>query len=176
MSLIDITYLDQVDVNLPIPSSDDRSDFILRYEPEFLKKVFGYTLYKLIAAYGEASEQRIKDIVEGKEFEEDIYTYKWNGLKNTDKISPIAYYVYYMYMEKHASHTTTQGEKVIKNENSESVSPINKMINAWQNMVQLVGNVNDYRIDSLYYFMSRNIDTYTEWQFEGFENINLFGI
>jgi hypothetical protein len=177
-NLITYEYFDQYNmINLPVPSADDRTGFITHFEKEYLIRVFGYTLYKLIAAYNaNTSPQRIKDIVTGKEFEESPFTYKWNGLINAEKESPIAYYVYFKYMKAHETHTTTQGEKKNKGANSDNVINDHKLINAWNEMCQLTGNQNDYRVDSIYYFMTKNIETYPEWQFEGFEKINSFGI
>jgi hypothetical protein len=78
-------------------------------------------------------------------------------------------------MHFHQTHTTTQGEKVNKTD-SIVVNADGKLINAWNSMVKLTGNTNDYQVDSLYYFMSKNKDIYPEWQFEGYDKINSFGI
>jgi hypothetical protein len=177
MSLIDSTYFIN-DINLPTGKYDDTALFITKFEKKFLVRVFGYTLYKLIAAYDSAhpenTVQRIRDIIEGKEFEESPFTYRWNGLINTDLISPIAYYVYYYYQKQKQTHTGTSGET---KKDIIDISDTNiKLVKAWQNMVDLVGSRNEYNVDSIYYFMMKNQATYPEWQFEPFENINSFGI
>ncbi len=177
MSLIDSTYFIN-DINLPIGKYDNTASFITKFEKKFLVRVFGYTLYKLIAAYDIAhpaySEQRIRDIIEGKEFIESPFTYKWNGLINTDLISPIAYYIYYCYQEQKQTHTGSSGETT---KDSIDISySVTKMISAWNKMVDLTGTKNAYNIDSLYYFMTKNAETYPEWEFKDFEKLNSFGI
>lgn len=182
-NLIDYTYFVD-DINVPDANGtySTLDDFITKFEKKYLIRVLGYTLYKLIAAYDsahpEASEQRIRDIIEGKEFQSDdlVFTYKWNGLKNTDLISPIAYYVYYHHQVSKITHTSTSGEKKNAIENSQPVETSFKLYDAWNNMVDLTGKINDYKVDSLYYFMYKNADTYPEWEFEEFDYINSFGI
>lgn len=176
MSLIDKSYFIN-DISLPDGRYDgDYTTEIAKYEKEFLIKCFGYTLYKLIAAYTSISPQRIKDIVEGKEFELSPYTYKWNGLKNTELISPLAYYCYFNIMTDKISSTYSIGEVKPSTENGTIVDSGIKLVRAWNNMFDLVGLPNNYRVDSLYYFMLQNYATYPEWQFEGFQNINTYGI
>jgi hypothetical protein len=178
-NLIDSTYFDQGnEISLPSGKYDDRTTFITRFEKEFLIRVFGYTLYKYIAAYSaETSAQRIKDIVEGKEFTitsgSTTFTYKWNGLKNTEKISPIAYYIFYKYVTDHQSIVSTTGETQANHENSTGVLGT-KALKAWNEMYELTSNELNYC--SLYYFMQENSDDYPEWEYKGFEEMNSFDI
>lgn len=182
MSLIDNTYF-TAEINLPSEKYGQLTAFISRCEKEILVKLFGYTLYKLIAAYDKAtSPQRIKDIVEGKEFELDGKTYNWNGLINSDKISILAFYVYYHYQRYKLSTTSTTGEVKDKHENSESIELSNKIAMAWHRMVVLIGdyhhssyNLSEY-FNSLHYFMEANYAAYPEWEYTEIGEVNSFDL
>jgi hypothetical protein len=185
MSLTDRTYYKN-EINLPESKYDDLPDFITRFEKEFCEKVFGYGLAKLILAYDVAhpdnSEQRIRDIVEGKEFTEGAYTFKWNGLINDDKKSPIAYYVYCEYLRTKITHTSTSGEVANKVEASNPAETNMKIQYAWQQMSDLLGNVTaslsyqEYN-NSLMNFMRKYYNDYPDWVFNcELGNVNAFDL
>lgn len=189
MKLIDATYFND-EISLPANKYSDLDSFIERFGRELLIKLFGYTLYKLIDAYDPDNktdtEQRIRDIIEGKEFTENDRTYKWNGLVNTEKVSVIAYYVYVHYLRQKETQTTTTGESKNKKVNSVSASPAYKMSNAWSCMNILIGpyclysdyypgGMTDY-YNSLFYFMSKNYDIYPEWEWSEMGSVNSFDL
>jgi len=189
MSLIDASYF-WGEINLPANKYSDLDSFIERFEKELIVKLFGYTLYKLINAYNPDkptdTDQRIRDIIEGKEFTLNEQTYKWNGLRNTEKVSVIAYYVYVHYMRGIETQTTTTGESKNKKVNSVSVSPVQKISNAWTQMRILIGPYclqaeyypgysTDY-YNSLFFFMSNFYDTYPEWEWSEIGSINSFDL
>jgi hypothetical protein len=198
MPLIDFTYFKD-EINLPemtYGSEDGYGGYLTyieRYEKEILIKLFGYEIYKLIAAYDPASpgdtEQRIRDIIEGKEFTVSNYTYKWNGLVNTSKVSIIAYYVYYYIIRDQVSNSSTTGQVENQKENGVVVSPKFKMSNAWDKMQRLIGECfrGEYYADvnyffdeeyynSLYFFMSDNYNTYPEWRYGYIGSVNAFDL
>jgi hypothetical protein len=96
MSFIDASYFIG---ELTIPNSDSLSVaeritwFINKYEPEFLRKLMGYPLYKAFVAgmnvvLPATPAQRFLDILYGKEYTDfQGYVQKWNGLVVTD--SPV---------------------------------------------------------------------------------------
>jgi hypothetical protein len=165
MSLIDSTYF-QLEINIPDSDYNDLSAYITRYEKEILIKLLGYELWKLVDAYDSStSPQRIKDIVEGKEYElSDGELIKWNGLKNSDKISLIAYYVYYWYLRNNA--TSLQGIGVVKQkgENSNIANMNMKISAAWNRLQELYY--------SAYEFLSENESDYEEWEFSNLGSVN----
>ena len=191
MSLIDRDYF-YGDINLPASKYDSKDDFINKYEKELLIKLFGYTLYKLIAAYDKdnptASPERIRDIVTGKEFEMDGYTYKWNGLINEEKVSPIAYYVYYYYLKDKQTATTNTGEAKTEKINAINTTSNQKLTQAWSKLKEIIGpfdigymisgipfDMNEY-YQSLFFFMYHNFDTYPEWQYSDIGSVNILDL
>lgn len=183
MSLISSSYFIR-DIGIPNPTDSNITSFITKYEKEFLIRCFGYTLYKLINAYNAESPgdttQRIRDIIEGKEFTEEsgdtTFTYKWNGLINSDLESPIAYYVYYKFQRDALSETTITGEIKTDHELASNVDAPIKIMNAWNKMVDLIGNSDEYNEYSLRYFMIKYYDTYPEWEYKDFEYLNSFDL
>jgi hypothetical protein len=179
MSLIDKTYFVN-DINIPSGSFDDGGTLMItRHEPDILKKLLGYELYKLVIAYDpDTSEQRIIDIVEGKEYLVGERLYKWNGLINTEKESLIAYYVYVQILRDRITHTATSGEIKPKYENSDQASVNMKTQSAWVKLRELYGSAFDFDYDfnSCYSFMLQNWQIYPEWLFTEIGSINAFDL
>jgi hypothetical protein len=181
MSLITTSYFAK-DISIPTGTYSNLSNDIEKYEPEIIKEVSGYELGKLINAYDSStSPQRIKDIVEGKEYTVSYngrdQTIKWNGLINTELISFIAYYVYYWWQRNNITSTSTTGEIKPKNENSIIVGANAKACAAWYRMRQLIGYSGQSVVEpSLYNFLTEYEDDYPEWIFKDVGSINIFGI
>jgi hypothetical protein len=180
MSLIGSDYFKQ-DINIPSTNvNSDIANVITRYEPEILKKVLGYELWDLIKD-SPTSPDRLNDLINGVEYTVSYNNrdqiIKWNGLKNTEKISLIAYYVYFMWQTNHASNTTNVGESASVTELSDRVSPAQKMGSAYSKMRQLVGYAGqDVLEPSLYNFLKENETDYPEWVFKDVGSVNMFGI
>jgi len=177
MSLIDKTYFVH-DINIPDDDYEALAPIITRYEKEILISLFGYALWKLINAYNSGtSPQRIKDIVEGKEYTVSGETIKWNGLQNTDKISLIAYYVFYWYLRNETTRTSTLGEVGSKNENAIPASPAQRLSGAWHRLRELYGFASqDSLIASAYNFMTEHESNYDEWVFTDIGTVNSFDV
>jgi len=177
MSLIDKTYF-VFEINIPDSEFDDLDAYITRYEKEILQKVLGYALWKLVSAYTTGSDQRIKDIVEGKEYtNSDGDLIKWNGLKNEDKISFIAYYVYYWYSRNKSSMLGQLGQIKPKTESSSPASPAMSLSQSWLRMKTLAGSARqDLNMPSLYNFLTENESDYPEWVFEELGSVNAFDL
>lgn len=104
--------------------------FIQQYEPECLKGILGYALYK--ALINETS-QRITDLIFGAEYTDSCGNLQyWRGLvQPTPKISLIANYIYYYYQDANATQTSGVNTNVPKGEASTAVSVGDKMLDAW---------------------------------------------
>lgn len=176
MSLIDKTYFVN-EINLPDSQFSSLTDYITRYEPEILKRLLGYELWKLVSEYGTSPTQPIKNLVEGKEYTVSGQLLKWNGFKNADKVSLIAYYVYYWYVRnKNASFQTT-GMRKQADENSVPASPILTLTGAWSILETLYGyNGQNFHIPSAYNFLSEFRSDYPTWQFRNIGNVNGFDL
>lgn len=168
------------EISLPSSQYDNKDALIARYEPEILKRVLGYELWKLVDA-DQTTPKKIKDIVDGKEYTV-LYNgrdslVKWNGLKNSDLKSFIAYYCYFMWQKNNSTFTSNNGEADPYSENSESTSPAQKMGRAWFLMRELIGYKGQHVLEpSLYNFLTENESTYPEWVFREVESVNMFGI
>lgn len=138
-ALIDATYFIR---NINIPNIDiakisnavtlERLNwFIMKYEPECLLKILGYSLYKAVLT---ENSTRITELIFGAEYVNSWgTTKKWEGLiQPTPKISLIANYIYYYFQEASATQTSGVNTNVPKGEASEAVSVGDKMIYAWQ--------------------------------------------
>jgi len=178
MSLIDKTYF-VFDINIPDSDYNDLTTYITRYEKEILMKLLGFELYTLVAAYNiSTSPQRIKDIVEGKEYEtSDGKTMKWMGLANADKISLIAYYVYYWFVKNRNTTLQGIGTLKLKGENSENARAGIKISTAWHRLKLLYGDYGQGEyIPSAYNFLMKYESEYPEWVFEELGTVNNFDL
>jgi len=173
MSLIEASYFSTPDCNLPQGTYETISEHVTRYERDILIQLLGYDLYKLVAAYTSASPQRIKDIVEGKEYTLDTYTIKWNGLKNDQKISILSYYVFIEYVKNYSESFQNIGAVSAPG----TKSPAGLIQRAGVRLKELAGypGQNGYK-PSLYNFMGNYLTTYPEWIWTGYWPENMFDI
>lgn len=152
---------------------------INRYEPMFLQKALGYALWKQLEANKNEVSGVYYNLIHGEEYSVDGTTYYWQGLANTALlISPIANYVYYQYRKATFTRTDSVGENTPDAKNARVVSAGQKMINAWNDMVDM--------LYSLKHYLDNSTDDYPDWQgvgcqsyqadFHLWEKMNVFGI
>ena len=184
-TLIDQTYFCR-EINLPEVGNPIAGDlvckFIDKYEPRYLVESLGYAFAKqFLEGLGvEPTDQRWLDLLNGCEWQDKkgnvLY---FEGLRNSvTKVSPIANYVYYFYVRSRNSDTAMVGEVRAKTENSYRITPAEKMVNAWNDMVAWTR--------SMWYFLERSVNgdgdrVYPEfcvWKQmpTHFQSINSFGI
>jgi len=177
MSLTDSTYF-VLEINIPQGTYNTIAEHIARYERDILIQLLGYDLAKLVLAYDSStSPQRIKDIVEGKEYAVGDYMVKWNGLLNTEKVSILSYYVYMKYLENYIVTFQNIGLVSSNAEGGTMVSPGVKYQQIGYALRELAGySGQDQYVPSLYNFLSVYESTYTEWLFNEFRAPNVFGI
>lgn len=161
--IIDYTYFIGK-ITLPqVADTNGRNDVteaISIYEPEYLKYVLGEDLWKAFTDGIDGSgtpDQRWTDLLDGKMFTYAGRSYLWIGFKSASqpKLSPIANYVYWKFMQDTAVSNATIGTVVPRTENSETVTPFSKMVYAWNDMV-------DWDL-TLGMFLNSNKDIYPEW-------------
>jgi len=167
MALIDSTYF-VLDIAIPDSEYSNLDEYIVKYEREILMRLFGYELYTFVAAYNPNSEQRIKDIVLGKEYTVNGKLAKWNGLINDDKESLIAYYTYYWYVRNNATTLQTTGMMKMVSENAAPVSAIQKLSAAYIRFEELQKSAYDY--------LTNHIDQYPEWEYTEEGSVNIFDL
>jgi len=148
--------------------------YIAKYEKEFLIKLLGYDVYKDLLA----NPLNYAGLINGEEYSVQFNgakTVKWIGLKNTEKISPIAYYVYYHFMRDLATATATTGQTMPISENSAVISMSHKLVFAWNAMIELYGSYRDSQITpSAYRYLYQNQPD--KWIFTHIENQNLWSL
>jgi len=163
--LIDETYFFNR-LNLPqTGNSEGLADvlaYIEQYEPEYLNCVLGYSLVKVFNEATEGSglpdEQRWVDLIDGAEYTWEGCLYRWSGLAPVTglKISPIAYYVFYKYVDERITDFVLVGNVSSKTDNNRTVSATDRLVYAWNRMIDL--NVDLYR------FLKVNKALYPEWK------------
>lgn len=183
MALIDSTYFIN-DISLPgnalSGAREDISQYLDKYQKQVLISLLGYPLWKLVQAEIDAEVYtNYNGLVNGEEYDVEYLgettTVKWNGLKNSDLVSLIAYYVYYFYMKDHVTHTTGIGESVSEKENAVSISPVRKMVDAWNHFCDLYGSINDCDIvPSAYNYLYEK--DYDGWLFTSLDKQNVFSL
>lgn len=149
MSLIDITYFEDADLVIPGLdaewNTDELTELISKYEPEYLKAILGYACWKAFDAGLTASTARWVALRDGDEYTDASGVLrKWDGFKNDELKSPIANYVYYYWLRKNGTTTTVSGEKESKTEKSVNVSSVHKQVRAWNEMVRMNGRLVDF--------------------------------
>jgi hypothetical protein len=110
--------------------------FIKKYEPELLQEILGYELYRDYKASAPIAVPYTY-LQNGKEYTDRTgRLVKWQGLRQTSPVkkSLVANYVYYQWLRDQDTQNTTIGVAQAKSENAARVSPIDKMVNAWNEM------------------------------------------
>lgn len=160
--LIDETYFVRR-LNLPQRGNAegiaDILDFVEQYEPEYLKCVLGLPLWQAFTDGTEGSgvpDQRWQDLLTGKDFTYQNCTHNWNGFKPASKISPIANYVYYQYVDNKTAEFVLTGVVVSSTDNNRTVAAVDRLVDTWNRMVDMNKD--------LYRFLKTNQVTYPEWK------------
>ena len=138
--------------------AENVSDYVARYEPVYLTKLLGATLYAYLVAH--QTEPRIVALIA--------------KLRNsTDKISPIASYIYYRYMQENQVIQTEGGDKETAPAGMTTMANLAKHCAIWNWMSDQSTIINDWLTDNLatYPEFSQTSDEDLE-SWELFEHIN----
>lgn len=147
--------------------------------------------------------QKWKDLVNGVLYTKDGKDYYWRGLAYTrgaHKVSILAFFTYYHYLEYKLSHTAVVSEVVVKGKNTKGVNSTQKLTKTWNEFVRMYQGINesysrpyreyiegvlftDYTQNndksnnvSLCDFLIDNEDVYTGYTRKAFEYKNQFGL
>ena len=136
MALIDYTYFQERLIAIPNLSREEITARLNSYinfkEDEYLSKVLGYEMKtEFEAAIAGTPAQKWIDLRDGAEFSYNGNLYKWTGFLNDLKDSPIAYYVYYWMIKEDNTLLTGTGTAITKNENSDRVTPLIKLVDSY---------------------------------------------
>ncbi len=163
MAIIDYTYFQKAPVIVPNIATTpapyaarlaELNQYILIYEEEFLRLLWGDDLYDAYVATPSAAR----------------FTALIAKLRDsTNKVSPIANYVYIRYQQDHQQVVTSSGDKETTNAGMTSAVNVQMYSNIINHMVSMAERVYDYMAD--------NSATYPEWQCDfAFQKTYLFGI
>lgn len=113
-------------------------------EPKFLTEILGYEMYKDFNTHINDGSGQWFDFIEGKEFVDKLGRQNtWDGFK-TVGANPIAYFIYYEWVRNNHTTLTSLGTVMGAMENSTLVGPNDKLVNAWNRMVELLWVMDDY--------------------------------
>jgi len=171
-------------INMAISTSSspyegaELSLFIDRFESKYLTEVLGYKTAKDLIANMLVTTPPTSgiwfDLANGVEFTDSLGRLnKWVGFK-TIGFNPIANYVYCMLQESRATSTTGVGEQKSNISNGTAVSSNQKVISAWNDMVEWNS--------ILYDFLTINKASYPDYigvqttNYDFHSKINGFGI
>ena len=103
---------------------------IVKHEKSFLEKVLGKEMASLFLT--EIKKTPVEE--------------KWNTLKchivdQENLLSPLANYVYYWYLRNQITETAGVGEVITQTNNAVIVSPVEKMVRAWNEMIDNVHDI-----------------------------------
>lgn len=138
MTLIDQTYFTKGETSVPNlnrPEEVDRlNNYIEKYDLLYRENVLGYLLNDefeagLLEPTIDAKWTALRD---GATFEYRNRTYKWKGFLRASKESPIANYVMWYYIKENNDKLSGVGTNKADTENSNIISPINRMVSIWQ--------------------------------------------
>lgn len=205
MAFHDSTYYVR-DINLTAQQLNNISGYIDRYEYEILVSLLGDELYEEfendLNESGEPQSEKFTNLLNGgvdftfTTIGGTEVTKKWKGLIQPDlKKSVLAYFTFFNYLNENETQTTTVGQKKTVSENSESVSALPKLTNAWNRGVNIYGETPDYFrsyhpdyfLDndnyehwngdaSAYNYLLANISDFSNWVFTPLYKRNFFGI
>ena len=137
-------------------------DYINRYEPEFMRKALGYALSKSFTdgidiGSGDTMEDKWSGLLNGAEFTNRSGRKEhWLGFSDINN-SPIANYVFWHYLRDQFNQSVGIGVVKPEGENSTVVSPQNKMIAAWNDMID--------QVKILWQFLEVSTSIYTDYDF-----------
>ena len=134
--------LPQTDQNIGL--GEELKNYTTVLEPKFLTAVLGYSMYKDLVTHSLDGSGQWYDFINGNEFVDDLgLTTLWNGFKTIGS-NPIAYFIYFEWVREHQTTLTSLGTSQAAMQNSQLVSPNDKLVGAWNKMVELLWVMDDY--------------------------------
>lgn len=143
------------------------NNFIRQYESEFLECALGFDLWQAFVSGIEDSspEDRWTWLLEGQNYTINGRNGTWRGFENHDKLSPIANYVFYQFMDNKAVDFVLTGNVVSSTDNNRTVNGVDRMIDTWNRMVDMNHDLLNY--------LRANKALYPEWK-ECFCRVNFY--
>jgi len=143
--------------NIPISTmneADFEANYTTKYQKEILIKLLGFDLYCAFEtglAVVPTPDAIWTDLKNGSTFTVDSIKYQNPGCKNI-----IVAYTYCKWLSANFETLTAMGVTNQKTENSDKISPENKITQAWNEMYS--------EIEKLYSFILENESNYSNWE------------
>lgn len=173
--------------NIEKDSESFENNYIAVYEPEILKMLLGFDLYRQFKTgldeatpaekWTNLKDGAVYDVVIG-----DItYKVEWEGLEKL-----ITSYVYFSYVRDNFNQLTTLGVISSTAENATQIDPNYKMVWAWNEAEKRSGNYKHVATgesltylsveNTLFNFVFSHLTDYTNWIYMPIEPMNVLGI
>lgn len=145
--LIDSTYfIDEITIPNIINTAvlSGLNQLIKRYQREILINALGVDLYyQLLNGYSAGGSDKWNDLIEGKiytvNYDGKTYSVKWNGLVNSEKISLLAYFIFFHHARGAHNPFSASGFTKNSHENSSGISGERQLAYIWNKGVELYG-------------------------------------
>jgi hypothetical protein len=135
--------------------TDVLAESVDKYEDKYLNTILGYALNKLLQANINQSSGIYYDLINGAEYTDLTGTVqKWQGFATIGS-NPIANYIYYWVIRQNVTTTMDIGVRMANAENMINVSAMNKMMSAWNEMVEF-----NFRLHEFLYANKTSYTTY----------------
>lgn len=149
MSLTALNHFDHGAIMLPNTDAGSTEGIALQadidvYEPQYLELILGYATAKQFSEGLDADDAACIALRDGAEYTDTSgELQKWQGFTTKGK-NPIANYVYWFVRTDSASQTFSIGESTASVENGARTSPRQKMVSAWNAMVDMNVKLHEY--------------------------------
>ena len=140
----------------------DMSSYIATYEPEYLTKLLGRTLYDYVVAH--PTEARIVTLI--AKLRDEI-----------NNVSPIANYIYYMYIQQSQIIQTDGGDKEVTPGGLAPMANLSRHVAVWNSMVTSSVFISDWLADNAAIYPEYDeASDYDLDPYDIFHNINVIGM
>ena len=151
MALIDKTYFKGnrfiPNLNEAEPNNRLQEDLMMlmqQSDKDVLSLAFGFEMWEDFKQFinenggiKEETPQNYKDVVNGKTYQKDGKTLRWNGILETNpKASLLADIVCYQYHNNNVTQTTENGQVMIGGKLGDKASSVPKIIECWNSFVE----------------------------------------
>lgn len=125
------------------PEATSVAAFIAKYEPQYLKYIFGQAMYDLFIAGLFAETAAYVAIRDGGTYTDpEGILQKWEGF--TEGKNPIANYIYWHILDESRATLMGTGVRKATAENATEAMPDYKMVTAWNEMVKFNFKLHEY--------------------------------
>ena len=153
-------------------STEFLNDIIEKYQKDLLIDILGEREYYNLdndLVDGVPATNKWLLFVNGTDYVVDSVHYDYKGIKPV-----LLKFIYYYWQKENASILAESGELVNNQINARKVIPINKMVAAYNEGIDLIYNSRSYSPTVWHYL--QNDGTFTDWVFTQREKLNTWGI